>query len=84
WKPKNYGGDFLGPTTLRQGLEKSRNLMTVRLAQAIGMDKVYDYATRLGAVDRMGKNLAMSLGAGETTVLRITSAYAKFVNGGKG
>lgn len=83
WKPKNYSGDFLGPTTLRVGLEKSRNLMTVRLAQAIGMEKVVEYAYRLGAVDKMGSNLAMSLGAGEVTPIKLTSAYAKFVNGGK-
>ncbi|MEO5373425.1 MAG: penicillin-binding protein 1A [Alphaproteobacteria bacterium] len=83
WKPQNYGHDFLGPTTLRVGIEKSRNLMTVRLAQAVGMDKVADYAERFGVVERLPRMLSMSLGAGETTVLRLTGAYAMLVNGGK-
>ena len=83
WRPKNYSGDFLGPTTLRVGIEKSRNLMTVRLAQAIGMDAVSDYANRFGIYDNLPRQLAMSLGAGETTVLKLTSAYAMLVNGGK-
>ncbi|TAN61722.1 MAG: penicillin-binding protein, partial [Magnetospirillum sp.] len=75
--------DYLGPTTLRVGIEKSRNLMTVRLAQAIGMDKVADYSSRFGIYDNLPQQLAMSLGAGETTVLKLTSAYAMLVNGGK-
>lgn len=83
WRPKNYGNDFLGPTTLRVGIEKSRNLMTVRLAQAIGMDTVADYSQRFGIYDNLPKVLSMALGAGETTVLRLTSAYAMLVNGGK-
>jgi penicillin-binding protein 1A len=83
WRPKNYGGDFLGPTTLRVGIEKSRNLMTVRLAQAIGMNTVADYAQRFGIYDNLPRQLAMSLGAGETTVLKLTTAYAQLVNGGK-
>jgi len=83
WSPKNYGGDFLGPTTMRVGIEKSRNLMTVRVAQAVGMQKVVEYARKLGVVDNMMPTLAMSLGAGETTVLRMTAAYAMMVNGGK-
>ncbi|CAA7617275.1 Penicillin-binding protein 1A (Includes: Penicillin-insensitive transglycosylase; Penicillin-sensitive transpeptidase) [Magnetospirillum sp. LM-5] len=83
WRPKNYGGDFLGPTTLRVGIEKSRNLMTVRLAQAIGMNIVADYAQRFGIYDNLPRQLAMALGAGETTVLKLTAAYAQLVNGGK-
>lgn len=83
WSPENYGGDFLGPTTMRVGIEKSRNLMTVRVAQAIGMDRVVEYATKLGVVDRMDAVLSMSLGAGETTPLRMATAYSMIVNGGK-
>jgi penicillin-binding protein 1A len=83
WEPENYGGDFLGPATMRVGIEKSRNLMTVRVAEAIGMDRVVDYATKLGVVDRLDPVLAMSLGAGETTPLRMTTAYSMIVNGGK-
>ena len=83
WRPKNYGGDFLGPTTLRVGIEKSRNLMTVRLAQAVGMDKIADYSNRFGIYDNLPRVLSMALGAGETTVLRLTAAYAMLVNGGK-
>ncbi len=83
WKPQNYGGDFFGPTTLRIGVEKSRNLMTVRLAEALGMDEVVSTARRFGIADRMLPVLSMSLGAGETTVMQLTSAYAMLVNGGK-
>ena len=83
WKPSNYTDDFLGPATLRTGLEKSRNLMTVRLAQAVGMNKVATVAEKFGVFDRMSRVLAMSLGAGETTLLRLTAAYAMLANGGK-
>jgi penicillin-binding protein 1A len=83
WEPENYGGGFLGPTTMRVGIEKSRNLMTVRIAQAVGMPKIVDYAKRLGVVDNLMPTLSMSLGAGETTPLRLTAAYAMIVNGGK-
>jgi penicillin-binding protein 1A len=83
WKPGNYANDFLGPSTLRTGIEKSRNLMTVRLAQTIGMDKVAAYAKKFGIIDRLDPVLSMSLGAGETTLLRMTTGYAMFVNGGK-
>ncbi|MGE5478255.1 MAG: penicillin-binding transpeptidase domain-containing protein, partial [Bacteroidales bacterium] len=68
---------------LRVGIEKSRNLMTVRLAQAVGMDKVADYSNRFGIYDNLPRVLSMALGAGETTVLRLTAAYAMLVNGGK-
>ena len=83
WKPENFEQNFLGPTTLRVGLEKSRNLMTVRVAQTIGMNKVAEMAKRLGVVDDLQPVLAMALGAGETTVLRLTNAYAQIDNGGK-
>jgi penicillin-binding protein 1A len=83
WKPGNYSDQFYGPSTLRVGVEKSRNLMTVRLAQAIGMDKVVDYARRFGVIDNLQPVLSMSLGAGETTLMRMTTAYSEFVNGGR-
>jgi penicillin-binding protein 1A len=83
WKPANYTKKFYGPSTLRLGIEKSRNLMTVRLAQFIGMDVVRDYAGRFGINDNMPEILSMALGAGETTLMRLTSAYAMLVNGGK-
>jgi len=83
WRPANYTKVFYGPSTMRLGIEKSRNLMTVRLAQAVGMDKVAEYAHRFGIVDRLEPVLSMSLGAGETTLLRLTTAYAMLVNGGK-
>ena len=83
WRPENFEKSFLGPATLRVGLEKSRNLMTVRVAQAIGMKKVAETAERLGVVDNLQPVLAMALGAGETTVLRLTNAYSMIDNGGK-
>ena len=83
WKPSNYGNRFYGPSTLRLGVEKSRNLMTVRLAQAVGMDKVVDYARRFDIDRKMEPVLSMALGAGETTVMRMTAAYAALANGGK-
>ena len=83
WRPANYTNRFYGPSTMRLGVEKSRNLMTVRLAQTIGMEKVASYAERLRIVDRMPRRLSMALGAGETTLLRLTTAYAMLVNGGK-
>ncbi len=83
WKPANYNQDFLGATTLRVGVEKSRNLMTVRLAQALGMETVADIAGRFGIQAEMPPMLSMSLGAGETTLLRLAAAYGMLVNGGK-
>jgi penicillin-binding protein 1A len=83
WRPSNYSDQFYGPSTMRLGIEKSRNLMTVRLAQAIGMERVATYAERFGVVDTLPRHLSMSLGAGETTLMRLTSAYAMLVNGGK-
>ncbi len=83
WRPKNSGGGFLGPVPLRKGLELSRNLMTVRIAQAIGMDRVATYAERFGIYDHMPNHLAYALGAGETTLYRLVAAYGMFANGGK-
>lgn len=83
WTPENYEHDYYGPLQLRKGLELSRNAMTVRLAQAIGMTKISASAERLGVVKSMDKVLAMALGAGETTVFKLSAAYASFVNGGK-
>ena len=83
WKPENYEKNFLGPTTLRIGIEHSRNTMTVRLAKDIGMPLVVEYAKRFGIYDDLKPYLPMALGAGETTVLRLTSAYATIANGGR-
>ncbi|MEO1611156.1 MAG: penicillin-binding protein 1A [Pseudomonadota bacterium] len=83
WKPKNYSNKFYGPSPLRLGLEKSRNLMTVRLAQDVGMDRVADYAERFGVYDDMPAHLSYSLGAGETTLYRMVAAYGMFANGGR-
>ncbi len=83
WSPENYENKFYGPSTLRLGLEKSRNLMTVRLAQDLGMPIVGEYARRFGVYEEMPPLLSMALGAGETTLLRMVTAYCTFVNGGK-
>jgi len=83
WKPHNYAQRFYGPSTMRLGLEKSRNLMTVRLAQTIGMQKIADYAGRFDIIENMPETLSMALGAGETTLLKLTTAYAMLVNGGR-
>ena len=83
WKPKNYTMIFYGPTTLRVGLEKSRNLMTVRLAQAVGIKNVVEYGKKFGISDSLEPVLSTALGAGETTLLKLSTAYAMLVNGGK-
>lgn len=83
WSPTNYSNEYYGPTPIRRGLEKSRNLMTVRLADYVGMDTIIEYAKRFGVVEGMEPWLSNSLGACETTLLRITTGYAQFVNGGK-
>ena len=83
WKPSNYSQRFYGPSTMRLGIEKSRNLMTVRLAQTVGMDRVRAVAERFGVVDRLPEQLSMALGAAETTLLRLTTGYAMIVNGGR-
>lgn len=83
WRPKNASRRFYGPTPLRTGIEQSRNLMTIRLAQEVGMDVVAGYAERFGVYDRMGQYLASSLGAEETTLFKMVAAYAMFANGGE-
>lgn len=83
WSPGNYHDDYLGPTTVRQAIEKSRNVVTVRTADYIGIDKVTEIARRFGIVDKMPNQLAMALGAGETTTWRMAAAYSQLVNGGK-
>ena len=82
WKPENYSGQFYGPAPMRIGIELSRNLMTVRLAQAIGMERVASLAERFGVTDNMPRYLSQSLGAGETTLMRLATAYAMLANGG--
>jgi penicillin-binding protein 1A len=83
WRPQNASNKFYGPTPLRTGIEQSRNLMTVRLAQEVGMDVVAGYAERFGVYDRMNQVLAASLGSDETTLYKIVAAYAMFANGGE-
>ncbi len=83
WKPTNYSNEFYGPTPIRVGIEKSRNLMTVRLADFLGMDLISKYSDHFGITDNMSPLLANSLGAAETTLFRLTAAYGMLVNGGK-
>ncbi len=83
WKPENYGKKFYGPSTLRSGVEKSRNLMTVRVAQNIGINKLADFAKKLNIYKNPEELLSLSLGSSETTLLNLTNAYCTFVNGGK-
>jgi penicillin-binding protein 1A len=83
WCPKNYEGKFSGPSTLRHGIERSRNLMTVQLAHDLGMPLVAEYSRRFGVYDDLMPVLPMALGAGETTLLRMVGAYAMMANGGK-
>ena len=82
WKPSNYTKRFYGPSIMRVGIEKSRNLMTARLAMAIGMPVVQNYAKKFDIHSNLPPYLSMALGAGETTLLRITAAYGQLVNGG--
>ncbi|MCQ2966516.1 MAG: penicillin-binding protein 1A [Alphaproteobacteria bacterium] len=83
WKPKNVSKRFHGPTTLRVGIEKSMNLITIRIAKAIGIKKVVEYASKFGIADDLPEQMSIALGAGETTVLRLATAYGMIVNGGK-
>jgi penicillin-binding protein 1A len=83
WEPENYDGKPAGPRTLRFGIEQSKNLMTVRLAKDVGMPLVAEYSRRFGVYDDMLPVLSMALGAGETTVMRMTTAYAMLANGGR-
>jgi penicillin-binding protein 1A len=83
WRPENYEQNFYGPSTLRFGIEHSRNVMTVRLAQDIGMPLIGEYAKRFGVYDNLPPYLSFSLGAGETTLMRMVGAYAMIDNGGR-
>ncbi len=83
WKPENYGKKFYGLSTLRVGLEKSRNLMTVRIAQSLGIDKIANFSKELNIYKDPEELLSISLGSAETTLLNLTSAYSSFINGGK-
>ena len=83
WKPENYGKKFYGPSTLRVGLEKSRNLMTVRIAKNLGLEKIINFSKQLKIYENPEELLSISLGSAETTLLKLTSAYSVFINGGK-
>ena len=83
WKPENYENNFYGPSTLRFGIEHSRNVMTVRLAQDVGIPLIAEYAKRFGVYDDLPPYLSFALGAGETTLLRMVTAYGMFDNGGR-
>ncbi len=83
WKPENYGKKFYGPSTLRVGIEKSRNLMTVRVAQEVGFDKISKITSSFGIYKDVAELLSVSLGSAETTLIQLTNAYCTFVNGGK-
>ena len=83
WKPENYGKKFYGPTTLRKGIEYSRNLMTVRIAKKIGLNVILNLSKKLNIYEEIPELLSVSLGAAETSLINLTSAYASFVNGGK-
>ena len=83
WKPENYGKKFYGLSTLRSGLEKSRNLMTIRISQDLGLNKIINFSKDLLIYKNPDEILSISLGSAETTLLKLTSAYSAFVNGGK-
>ena len=83
WKPENYGKKFYGPSTLRTGIEKSRNLMTVRIAQKLGINKITEFSKNLNIYENVDELMSISLGSAETTLLKLTSAYCSFINNGK-
>ena len=83
WKPENYGKKFYGLSTLRTGIEKSRNLMTVRISQKLGLDAITDFTKKLNIYKNPKKLMSISLGSEETTLLKLTTAYCSFINGGK-
>ena len=83
WKPENYGKKFYGPSTFRKGIEYSRNLMTVRIAKILGLEEILDLSKKLNIYNEIPELLSVSLGAAETTLMNLTSAYAPFINGGK-
>ncbi len=82
WKPENYGKKFYGPSTLRKGIEYSRNLMTVRIAKILGLEEILNLSKKLNIYEEIPELLSVSLGSAETTLLNLTSSYAPFVNGG--
>ena len=82
WKPENYGKKFYGPSTFRKGIEYSRNLMTVRIAKTLGLEEILELSKKLNIYEEIPELLSVSLGAAETTLISLTSAYASFVNGG--
>ena len=83
WKPQNYGKKFYGPSTLRTGVEKSRNLMTVRISQDLGLNKIINFSKKLKIYENPNELLSISLGSAETTLIQLSSAYSSFINGGK-
>ena len=83
WTPKNYSGDFLGNVTMRMGLERSRNAMTVYLASLLGIERIQEIGKRFGIYDELPPHYATVLGSQETTLLKLVNAYAMLVNGGK-
>ena len=83
WKPENYGKKFYGPSTLRKGIEHSRNLMTVRIAETLGLENILKLSSSLGIYEEIPELLSVSLGSAETTLMNLTAGYASFVNGGK-
>ena len=83
WKPENYGKKFYGPSTFRKGIEYSRNLMTVRIAKILGLEEILNLSKKLNIYEEIPELLSVSLGAAETTLMNLTSAYAPFINGGK-
>jgi penicillin-binding protein 1A len=83
WKPENYGKKFYGPSTLRKGVEYSRNLMTVRIAKKLGLKKILDLSKKLDIYKNAPELLSVSLGSAETSLINLTAAYATFANGGK-
>jgi len=83
WKPENYGKKFYGPSTLRTGIEKSRNLMTVRIAQELGIGKITEFSKKLNIYENVDELMSISLGSAETTLIKLTSAYCSFINNGK-
>ena len=83
WKPENYGKKFYGPSTLRKGIEYSRNLMTVRIAKTLGLDKILKLSSKLDIYEDIPELLSVSLGAAETSLISLTAAYGSFANGGK-
>ncbi|WP_020395293.1 penicillin-binding protein 1A [Thiolinea disciformis] len=83
WEPKNFGGKYIGPTTLREALTKSRNLVSVRLIKEIGVPYTTTYARRFGFPEKdLPQNLTLALGTAMTNPLQMATAYATFANGG--